>query len=236
MENEQQEPGAAAPQASDYVAEVTFDEMGLSEPVRRAIAEKGYTKPTPVQARTFKAVREGKDVIVRSKTGTGKTAAFAIPTLERIPDGRRKPSALVMCPTRELAIQVAEEFTSLAKHRDLSVVTIYGGASMGDQLDKLKAGAEIVVGTPGRIYDHIRRGTLKLGEVMVSGVVRYSRMICSMSAGTVAEKSSCWQSSGRPSRMRVTSSKKPMLSISSASSRHETMHSSSTSVLRRMWS
>ncbi len=139
--------------------------MNLSEPLRRAIAEHGYTKPTPVQVRTFRPVRDGKDVIVRSKTGTGKTAAFAIPILERIPDGRRKPSALVMCPTRELAIQVAEEFASLAKHRDLSVVTIYGGASMGDQLDKLKAGAEIVVGTPGRIYDHIRRKTLRLDDV-----------------------------------------------------------------------
>ncbi len=167
MENEQQ-PGAPAPQASDYVAEASFDELNLSEPVRRAIAEKGYVKPTPVQARTFRPVRDGKDVIVRSKTGTGKTAAFAIPTLERIPDGRRKVSALVMCPTRELAIQVGEEFTGLAKHRDLSVVTIYGGASMGEQLDKLKAGAEIVVGTPGRIYDHIRRKTLVLDECLVS--------------------------------------------------------------------
>src|SRR5690242_3654415 len=156
------------PAASDYVAESSFDEFGLSEPVRRGIAERGYVKPTPVQAATFRLVRAGKDVIVRSKTGTGKTAAFAIPTLERIPDGRRKPSALVMCPTRELAIQVAQEFEGLAAHRDLSVVCIYGGASMGEQLDKLKAGAEIVVGTPGRIYDHIRRRTLVLDECMVS--------------------------------------------------------------------
>jgi ATP-dependent RNA helicase DeaD len=113
-------------------------------------------------------VRGGRDVIVRSKTGTGKTAAFAIPILERIPDRRRKPSALVMCPTRELAIQVAQEFEALGKHRDLSVVTIYGGASMGEQLDKLKAGAEIVVGTPGRIYDHLRRRTLVLDDCLVS--------------------------------------------------------------------
>ncbi len=167
MENEQQ-PEAPASTASDYVSDATFDEMNLAEPLRRAIAEHGYTKPTPVQARTFRPVRDGKDVIVRSKTGTGKTAAFAIPMLERIPDGRRKPSALVMCPTRELAIQVAQEFEALAKHRDLSVVAIYGGASMGDQLDKLKAGAEIVVGTPGRIFDHIRRKTLVLEECLVS--------------------------------------------------------------------
>ena len=113
MENEQQgEAPTSAP--SDYVADATFDDMQLSEAVRRAIAEKGYEKPTPVQVRTFRPVRDGKDVIVRSKTGTGKTAAFAVPTLERIPDGRRKPSALVMCPTRELAIQVAQEFEGLA--------------------------------------------------------------------------------------------------------------------------
>ncbi|HZY01993.1 MAG TPA: DEAD/DEAH box helicase [Anaeromyxobacteraceae bacterium] len=164
-------PGVGRPEGldvSDYVAEASFDDLNLSEPVRRGIAERGYTRPTPVQAAVLKPVLEGRDVIVRSKTGTGKTAAFGIPILEKIPDGRRKPSALVMCPTRELALQVAEEISALGKHKDLRVVTVYGGASMGDQLDALKQGAEIVVGTPGRIYDHIRRGTLKLGEVMVS--------------------------------------------------------------------
>ena len=165
MENVSGEALAAAP--SDYVAESSFDDLGLSEPVRRAVAERGYARPTPVQVATFRPVRDGKDVIVRSKTGTGKTAAFALPILERIPDGRRKPSALIMCPTRELALQVAEEIGSLAKHRDLSLVTVYGGASMGEQLEKLKAGAEIVVGTPGRIYDHIRRKTLRLDDVLV---------------------------------------------------------------------
>ncbi len=157
---------APARAASDYVSEASFDEMGLSEAVRRAVAERGYEKPTPVQSATFRPIRSARDVIVRSKTGTGKTAAFAIPILERIPDGRRKVSALVMCPTRELALQVADEFTALAKHRDLSVVAVYGGASMGEQLEKLQGGAEIVVGTPGRIYDHIRRHTLKLDDTI----------------------------------------------------------------------
>src|SRR5512133_737453 len=164
MEDVQQAPSQAP---SDYVSEASFDDMGLSEAVRRAIAERGYEKPTPVQSATFRHIRDARDVIVRSKTGTGKTAAFAIPILERIPDGRRKPSALVMCPTRELALQVADEFAALAKHKDLSVVAVYGGAAMGEQLDKLQAGAEIIVGTPGRIYDHIRRKTLKLDEAMV---------------------------------------------------------------------
>jgi ATP-dependent RNA helicase DeaD len=158
---------APSPAASDYVSEGSFDDLNLSEPLRRAVAEHGYTKPTPVQSATFRPVRDGKDVIVRSKTGTGKTAAFGIPILERIPDGRRKASALIMTPTRELALQVAEEMTALAKHRDLKVVTVYGGASIGDQREVLEAGAEIVVGTPGRIYDFIRRKTLVLDEAMV---------------------------------------------------------------------
>ncbi len=159
--------GAPLEAASDYVSEGSFDDLGLSEAVRRAVAELGYATPTPVQSASYRPIRDGKDVIVRSKTGTGKTAAFGIPILERIPEGRRKASALVMTPTRELALQVAAELTSLAKHKNLSVVTVYGGASMGDQKDKLEAGAEIVVGTPGRIFDFIRRKTLVLDEAMV---------------------------------------------------------------------
>src|SRR5512137_1406350 len=153
---------------SDYFSEASFDDMGLSEPVRRAIAERGYERPTPVQTATLRPILAGKDVIVRSKTGTGKTAAFGIPIIERIPAGRGRPSALVMAPTRELAIQVAEELQALGKPKGLRVVTIYGGASMGDQLDGLHAGAEIVVGTPGRIYAPIRRHTLDLSGCMVS--------------------------------------------------------------------
>jgi ATP-dependent RNA helicase DeaD len=167
MEQQQVQGGTPPQGASDYVSETSFDDFGLSEAVRRAIAERGYTKPTPVQVSSFRPIRDGRDVIVRSKTGTGKTAAFGIPMLERIPEGRRKASALIMTPTRELAIQVAEEMTALAKHKDLRVVTVYGGASMGDQKDALDAGAEIVVGTPGRIYDFIRRKTLRLDEAIV---------------------------------------------------------------------
>jgi ATP-dependent RNA helicase DeaD len=166
VENVEVAGGAAAP--SDYVAQSSFDDFNLSEAIRRGIAERGYERPTPVQAAALRPILEGRDLIVRSKTGTGKTAAFAIPILEKIPAARRRPSALVMCPTRELALQVADETAGLGKHKDLSVVAIYGGASMGEQLDRLKQGAEIVVGTPGRIYDHIRRGTLDLSQVMVS--------------------------------------------------------------------
>jgi ATP-dependent RNA helicase DeaD len=166
VQNVNDPAGAPAP-VSDYIAEGSFDDFPLSEQVRQGIAERGYTSPTPVQAATVRPILAGRDVIVRSKTGTGKTAAFGIPILERIPGGYRRPAALVMCPTRELALQVADEIAGLGKHKDVSVVAIYGGASMGDQLDRLRQGAEIVVGTPGRIYDHIRRGTLKLDGMLV---------------------------------------------------------------------
>jgi ATP-dependent RNA helicase DeaD len=153
---------APATGPSDYVATVSFDDLGLSEPVRKAVAERGYQHPTPVQARCIPLVRDGKDLIVRSKTGTGKTAAFAIPLIEAIEDGAREPKVLVLCPTRELALQVAQEFQALAKYRDLRVTPIYGGAPMDKQLAALREGTEIIVGTPGRVYDHIRRKTLDL--------------------------------------------------------------------------
>jgi ATP-dependent RNA helicase DeaD len=156
------------PAASDYVAASSFDDLNLSEPVRQGVADCKYVTPTPVQAATFGPIMAGRDVIVRSKTGTGKTAAFGIPMLERIPAGRRRTSALVLCPTRELALQVAQEIAGLGAHKDLTVLAVYGGAAMGEQTEKLRAGAEIVVGTPGRIIDHINRGNLKLDGVMIA--------------------------------------------------------------------
>lgn len=153
---------------SDYVANVTFAELPLSDEIKRSIADRGYVSPTPVQAQAIPKVIEGKDLIVRSKTGTGKTAAFSIPVLERLPAGSRKPLALVLTPTRELAVQVAEEATQLGKHKDLRVAAIYGGAPMGAQVKALEDGAEFIVGTPGRVYDHIRRGTLDLSHAMVA--------------------------------------------------------------------
>ncbi|HZZ84877.1 MAG TPA: DEAD/DEAH box helicase [Anaeromyxobacteraceae bacterium] len=167
MEDQNISAGAEAP-ASEYVSQASFEDFGLSEELRRGVADKGYQHPTPVQAQTVKPILAGKDIIVRSKTGTGKTAAFGIPILEKVPAGRRQASALVMCPTRELALQVADELRELAKHKDLTVLAVYGGTGMGEQLEKLKAGAEIIVGTPGRIQDHIQRGTLKLDHVLVS--------------------------------------------------------------------
>ena len=156
-------PGTrAAP--SDYVAGLPYTEMDLSPELQKAIAEHGYTHPTPVQAQAIPKVLAGGDLIVRSKTGTGKTAAFSIPIIEKIPAGTRSPQALILCPTRELAIQVAQEAAELAKYKDLRVTAIYGGASMTAQVTALQQGAEVIVGTPGRVYDHIRRGTLDLSK------------------------------------------------------------------------
>jgi len=154
--------------SSEYVADVTFAELPLSDEIKRSIADRGYTRPTPVQAQAIPKVIAGKDLIVRSKTGTGKTAAFSIPVLERLPAGARKPLALVLTPTRELAVQVAQEAAELGKHKDLRVAAIYGGAPMGAQVKALEEGAEFIVGTPGRVYDHIRRGTLDLSGAMVA--------------------------------------------------------------------
>src|SRR3954466_11961630 len=153
---------------SDYVATTGFADLPLSEELRRGIAERGYEKPTPVQAAVFAPILAGKDLIVRSKTGTGKTAAFGPPPPERIPGGPRRASALVLCNTRELALQVAQEIEALGKYKDLRVVAIYGGAGMGAQTDALHEGAEVIVGTPGRVYDHIRRGNLKLDQTRIA--------------------------------------------------------------------
>ncbi len=153
---------------SDYRSDRTFEDLPLSAELKRAIAEKGYLIPTPVQAVVLEPILQGKDVIVRSKTGTGKTAAFGIPILERIATGTNEVRAIVLCPTRELALQVADEIQSLGKYKGSKVVAIYGGASMPQQVEALKQGGEIVVGTPGRVYDHIRRGTLKLDHAQIA--------------------------------------------------------------------
>src|SRR5882762_5412878 len=153
---------------SDYVSSTSFADLPLSDELRRGIGDRGYTTPTPVQAAVIGPILAGRDVICRSKTGTGKTAAFGIPLLERIPGGTRKASALVLCNTRELALQVSQELESLARHKNISVIAVYGGAPMGVQTQALQAGAEVIVGTPGRVYDHIRRGTLKLEETRIA--------------------------------------------------------------------
>jgi ATP-dependent RNA helicase DeaD len=150
-----------APEAS-----TGFAEFGLSDELNHAIRDMGFTRPTEIQARVIPLLLESRDVIGQAQTGTGKTAAFGIPLIEGIDESLQHTQALVLAPTRELAIQIGEELRKLAKYLPgITVATIYGGASYGRQFDDLKSGGQVVVGTPGRVLDHIGRGTLKLDSV-----------------------------------------------------------------------
>jgi ATP-dependent RNA helicase DeaD len=142
-----------------------FRELGLSNEVLQALDGLGYEAPTPVQISAIPPLLEGRDVIGSAATGTGKTAAFALPLVERIDPEGRGVQALVLTPTRELAVQVAEAVHRYGKHRRVSVLPVYGGQPIERQLGALKRGVQVVVGTPGRLLDHIRRGSLKLGGV-----------------------------------------------------------------------
>lgn len=146
---------------------ISFEELGLSPSIVQAITELGYEEPTSIQARTIARLLEGVDVIAQAQTGTGKTAAFALPIIERLDPTLRTPQALVMTPTRELAIQVAEAFHSYGKHNHISILPVYGGQPIERQLRALDRGVQVVVGTPGRILDHIGRGTLNLERVRI---------------------------------------------------------------------
>ncbi|AQS38086.1 ATP-dependent RNA helicase CsdA [Shewanella psychrophila] len=146
--------------------EQTFRELGLSEPLLRALDDLGYEKPTPIQAASIDPLMAGKDILGQAQTGTGKTGAFALPLLNSIDPSVHAPQILVLAPTRELAVQVAEAFASYAKFmKGLHVLPIYGGQSMHQQLNALRRGPQIIVGTPGRVMDHMRRGTLKLDSL-----------------------------------------------------------------------
>jgi ATP-dependent RNA helicase DeaD len=141
----------------------SFRDLALIEPVLRALDDVGYETPSPIQAQTIPLLLKGKDVLGQAQTGTGKTAAFALPILSRIDLNQKDPQVLVLAPTRELAIQVAEAFQRYAAHlKGFHVLPIYGGQDYSTQLRQLKRGAHVVVGTPGRVMDHMRKGTLNL--------------------------------------------------------------------------
>jgi ATP-dependent RNA helicase DeaD len=148
---------------SEAPPSMSFAELGLSGPVLQALASVGYEAPSPIQAATIPALLEGSDVLGQAQTGTGKTAAFALPILSRLDLKQRDPQALVLVPTRELAIQVAEAFKKYAGQlTGFHVLPIYGGQSYTPQLQALKRGAHVIVGTPGRVMDHLDRGALSL--------------------------------------------------------------------------
>ncbi|HSO35426.1 MAG TPA: DEAD/DEAH box helicase, partial [Labilithrix sp.] len=146
----------------------TFDAIPLSADVRKAIDELGYVNPTPVQLAVYEPAIRGKSLVVQARTGTGKTAAFGLPIIDSlIRKSQANVQALILTPTRELALQVGRELEQLGKFRGTKVTSIYGGAPMGKQIEALEGGAQVVCGTPGRVLDHLRRGTLDAKNIRI---------------------------------------------------------------------
>ncbi len=146
--------------------EIKFADLGLSAPILKTLTEIGYETPSPIQAQAIPVLLKGGDILGMAQTGTGKTAAFALPILSNIDLKQKSPQVLVLAPTRELAIQVAEAFQTFSRGiKGLHVLPIYGGSEYGTQIRALKRGVHVVVGTPGRVMDHIKKGTLKLDEL-----------------------------------------------------------------------
>jgi superfamily II DNA/RNA helicase len=142
-----------------------FGDVEVPATIARALEEMGFVTPTEVQARAIPPLREGKDLIGQAQTGTGKTAAFGIPIIEKIEPSTSYVQALILTPTRELCVQVTEEIARIGQFRGVRAVAIYGGSSMDRQIEALKRGVPVVVGTPGRVLDLIRRGELRLDRV-----------------------------------------------------------------------
>src|SRR6266581_7189612 len=146
-----------------------FSDLGLSPELLKATDNLGFEQPAPIQAEAIPVLMQGKDVVGQSQTGSGKTAAFAVPAIEKVDVTQKTPQVLILCPTRELAVQVSEEVHKLALFkRGLHALPVYGGQSYDRQFSGLKQGAHIVIGTPGRVMDHMRRGTLRLDSVKMA--------------------------------------------------------------------
>ena len=143
-----------------------FEDLAISRELLKAVQEVGFEAMTPIQAKAIPLILEGKDIIGQAQTGTGKTLAFGLPMLDSIRPSIRKTQAIVLCPTRELAVQVAEELKKvLIYKKDVKVLAVYGGQPIEQQIQALRAGVHVVIGTPGRTIDHINRGTLKIDTV-----------------------------------------------------------------------
>lgn len=154
---------------------MTFEELGLSAPVLQAVRDCGYESPTPIQEQAIPCILQGRDVIGASQTGTGKSAAFALPLLTKI-QHTGKPQILVLEPTRELADQLAEAFRTYAAHTDITIGLLYGGVGYGQQAEALKKGVDVVVATPGRLVDHFYRGNMKFKEIKTLVLDEVDRM------------------------------------------------------------
>src|ERR687887_2010867 len=154
----------------------TFEELGLSAQLTKALAENGFKAPFPIQETAIPLILEGKDVVGQAHTGTGKTAAFGLPILQRI-KANGPVQALILAPTRELAVQVTTEINRFARYTGVKTVAIYGGQSINVQLDRLKHGVQIVVATPGRLIDHIKQGSIILDDVKFVVLDEADRML-----------------------------------------------------------
>ena len=155
------DPEAQASAEDMFTKPSGFEGFGFSDPLLRTLSEKGYRDPSPIQKAAFPDLMLGRDLVGQARTGTGKTAAFALPLLERLLKDQKTPQALVLAPTRELAMQVADSFRAYAAgHPHLSVLAVYGGSDFRSQISALRRGVDVVVGTPGRVMDHMRQGTL----------------------------------------------------------------------------
>jgi ATP-dependent RNA helicase DeaD len=147
---------------------LSFTDLGLSPEIQKAVSDLGFEEPTPIQSLAIPLMRDGKDVIGQAHTGTGKTAAYGIPIIESVELAAKRPQALVLCPTRELAIQVSEELRKLAKFRKgIVILPVYGGQPIERQLHALRAGVQVVIATPGRLLDHLDRRSINLQDVRV---------------------------------------------------------------------
>ena len=145
---------------------IRFEDLELDAKIMRAITDMGFEAASPIQGQAIPLELQGLDIIGQAQTGTGKTAAFGIPLLQKIDPKNKKPQAIILCPTRELAIQVSEEIRRLAKYmHGVKVLPIYGGQEIGRQIRSLKDGVQVIIGTPGRVMDHMRRKTIKMDQV-----------------------------------------------------------------------
>ncbi len=169
-------PSSAAKKI-DLEESQTFADFGLPPLILQSLSENGFEHPTPIQAHTIPLIQQNKDVLGQAKTGTGKTAAFGIPILAKIHTSGKDPHAIIVVPTRELALQVRDEIENLGKHLNIHIVAVFGGASLNVQANQLRNGAHIVVGTPGRIQDFLRQGILRLNHVQTAVLDEADKML-----------------------------------------------------------
>jgi ATP-dependent RNA helicase RhlE len=180
--SEQEEIAAASPGGELAAAEaatidITFADLGLTAPMLKALSDAGYQRPTPIQAQAVPLALKGRDIIGLAMTGTGKTAAFVIPIIERLLGGPKRTRALILTPTRELCVQVEESFRKYGKHSGLGVIPVYGGVGYDPQVKALRGGVDVVVATPGRLLDHLEKQNVVLDEVEILVLDEADRML-----------------------------------------------------------